>query len=185
MNITTGSNQVFSDLVSLATIFGLFNWISIMVTYLSFRRGMEAQNITRASLPYTESWMKLRVSGSLFITCLVVVFNGMLTFCAVSSAVSIIECMLIYVHYLGVNSFIPSFQAKPFVFAYVGIPIHIVLILAPKLLFQYSRVQPGSMDLSTGRITAEEKQASEGEEKREISRSDWHIIALFRRRSSE
>lgn len=80
MNVTTGSNQVFSDLVSLATIFGLFNWISIMVTYLSFRRGMEAQNMPRASLPYTESWMKLRVSGSLFITCLVVLFNGMLRF---------------------------------------------------------------------------------------------------------
>lgn len=78
MNVTTGSNQVFSDLVSLATIFGLFNWISIMVTYLSFRRGMEAQNMPRASLPYTESWMKLRVSASLFITCLVVLFNGML-----------------------------------------------------------------------------------------------------------
>ncbi|KAL7780911.1 dicarboxylic amino acid permease [Trichoderma afarasin] len=160
MNVTTGSNQVFSDLVSLATIFGLFNWISIMVTYLSFRRGMEAQNMPRASLPYTESWMKLRVSGSLFITCLVVLFNG-------------------------VNNFIPSFQSKPFVFAYVGIPIHIVLILGPKLLFRYSRVQPASMDLFTGRITAEEKQAAEREEKREAPQRNLRVFALFRQRRLE
>ncbi|KAK4062793.1 uncharacterized protein Triagg1_9663 [Trichoderma aggressivum f. europaeum] len=148
MNVTTGSNQVFSDFVSLATIFGLFNWISIMVTYLSFRRGMEAQNMPRDSLPYSESWMKLS---------LVVLFNG-------------------------VGDFRTSFQAKPFVFVYVGIPIHIVLILAPKFLFRYSRVQPASMGLSTGRITAEEKQAAEKEEKGAISQRDWRVFALFRQR---
>ncbi|KAL7958061.1 dicarboxylic amino acid permease [Trichoderma compactum] len=150
MNVTTGSNQIFSDLVSLR----------IMVTYLSFRRGMEAQNMPRASLPYTEPWMKLRVSGSLFITCLVVLFNG-------------------------VGDFIPSFQAKPFVSAYVGIPIHIVLILAPKFLFRYSRVQPASMDLFTGPITAEEKQAAERGEKQKAPQRGLGIFALFRRRRLE
>lgn len=89
-------------------------------------------------------------------------------------------CILTYIHSLGVNNFIPSFQSKPFVFAYVGIPIHIVLILGPKLLFRYSRVQPASMDLFTGRITAEEKQAAEREEKREAPQRNFSVFARFR-----
>lgn len=76
MNTTESSSTVFKNLVSLATVFGLFNWISIMVSYLAFRRGMSAQSIPRSALPFKERWMTLRISVSLCITCIIVFFNG-------------------------------------------------------------------------------------------------------------
>ncbi|OAQ89465.1 dicarboxylic amino acid permease [Purpureocillium lilacinum] len=115
MNTTESSSTVFKNLVSLATVFGLFNWISIMVSYLAFRRGMSAQSIPRSALPFKERWMTLRISVSLCITCIIVFFNG-------------------------VTTFIPSFQVKSFVFAYTGIPVHLGLIFGAKLLLRTSRI---------------------------------------------
>lgn len=76
MNTTTSSKKVFGYLVSMATIFGLFNWISIMISYLSFRSGMDAQRIQWSTLPFRNRWMRSRVIFSLVSTCVIILFNG-------------------------------------------------------------------------------------------------------------
>ncbi|KAK5190169.1 hypothetical protein LTR96_008155 [Exophiala xenobiotica] len=140
MSTTTSSKKVFGYLVSMATIFGLLNWVSIMVSYLSFRRGMDAQHIHWSTLPFRNRWMRTRVIFSLISTCTIIIFNG-------------------------VTTFIPSFNTRSFVFAYVGIPIHLGVILIAKLLLKTKFVGFETMDLVTARITRNDKENAERMEK--------------------
>lgn len=76
LSTTEQSNIVFHDLVSLATVFGLFNWMSVLISYISLRRGMEAQNIPRNAMPFKEHWMKARAWVTLISVATIILFSG-------------------------------------------------------------------------------------------------------------
>lgn len=76
MNAAKSSSRIFGYLVSLVTVFGTLNWVSILLSYINFTRGMSAQGIPRSSMPYRGP---LQLHGSyvaLPLTMLVVFFNG-------------------------------------------------------------------------------------------------------------
>lgn len=76
MNVTESSSKVFGYLVSLVTVFGTLNWISLLVSYIQFTRGMKAQGLDRRSMPYRGPLQPYGAYLALGITCLVTFFNG-------------------------------------------------------------------------------------------------------------
>ncbi|KAL1638591.1 hypothetical protein SLS58_008804 [Diplodia intermedia] len=46
LNISKSSSTVFGYFVSLVTVFGALNWVSILISYICFSRGLRAQVIT-------------------------------------------------------------------------------------------------------------------------------------------
>jgi amino acid transporter len=69
MNASKSSSTVFGYFVSLVTVFAVLNWVAILITHIRFRQALKAQGIVAANLPYGSYF-------SLFISLLVIVFNG-------------------------------------------------------------------------------------------------------------
>lgn len=77
MNASNSSAEVFGYLVSLVTVFGALNWINVLVAYVWFMQGMRAQGIPRSSMPYQAMLQPYGAYVALFMTILLVFFNGM------------------------------------------------------------------------------------------------------------
>ncbi|RSL89228.1 hypothetical protein CDV31_015923 [Fusarium ambrosium] len=52
LNVTKSAGTVFRYSVSLVTFFSVLNWMAILVSHISFRRGLKAQGISIKDLPY-------------------------------------------------------------------------------------------------------------------------------------
>lgn len=76
MNVAKSSSTVFGYLVSLVTVFGTLNWISVLVSYVRFVQGMKAQGIDRSRMPYRGPLQPYGSYCALVVTILVVFFNG-------------------------------------------------------------------------------------------------------------
>lgn len=76
MNVTKSSSTVFGYLVSLVTVFGTLNWISVLVSHVRFVQGMKAQGIDRSRMPYRGPLQPYGSYFALIVTMLVVFFNG-------------------------------------------------------------------------------------------------------------
>ncbi|KAE8420865.1 amino acid permease-domain-containing protein [Aspergillus pseudocaelatus] len=76
LNIDSGSARVFEYFVSLSTILGLLNWVSILVTHLFFQKGMEAREVSRDDLPFSGHFQKARAQITLFFTVLILLTSG-------------------------------------------------------------------------------------------------------------
>ena len=126
MNATKSSSTVFNYFVSLVTVFGALNWMSVLISYLCMVRGMRAQGIPRSELPYRNVLLPWGAYIALAITALVIFFNGF-------------------------AAFIPTFQTDKFITSYIGIPIYIINVLWWKVAKKTRRVRPEEMDLITGR----------------------------------
>ncbi|KAF4876505.1 putative amino-acid permease [Colletotrichum siamense] len=127
MNAAKSSSQVFGYLVSLVTVFGTLNWVSVLVSYIQFTRGMWAQGIPRSIMPYRGPLQPYGSYAALLITVLVVFFNGY-------------------------NAFIPKFTVSTFMTSYIGIAIYVVNIISYKLYAKSQRVGLGTMDLHSNRL---------------------------------
>ncbi|KAF0324441.1 dicarboxylic amino acid permease [Colletotrichum asianum] len=127
MNAAKSSSQVFGYLVSLVTVFGTLNWVSVLVSYIQFTRGMQAQGIPRSIMPYRGPLQPDGSYAALLITVLVVFFNGY-------------------------NAFIPKFTVSTFMTSYIGIAIYVVNIISYKLYAKTNKVDLDSMDLHTNRL---------------------------------
>lgn len=71
MNATKSSSTVFGYFVSLVTVFGALNWVSVLVSYLAMQRAMRAQGIPRSVLPYRNILLPWGAYVALLITALV------------------------------------------------------------------------------------------------------------------
>lgn len=78
LNVSSASTVVFGYLVSLSTILGLLNWVSILVSYLFFQKGLKAQGISRDALPFTGKFQVQRAQATLFFTALIIITSGKL-----------------------------------------------------------------------------------------------------------
>lgn len=76
MNAAKNSSQVFGYLVSLVTVFGTLNWVSVLLSYINFTRGMQAQSVSRSLMPYRGPLQPYGSYFALAITVLVIFFNG-------------------------------------------------------------------------------------------------------------
>jgi yeast amino acid transporter len=76
MNASKSASAVFQYFVSLVTIFAVLNWIAILVSHISFRKALKAQGIELAQLPYVGPLQPYGSYFALFISILVVIFNG-------------------------------------------------------------------------------------------------------------
>ncbi len=126
MNATKSASTVFGYFVSLVTVFGALNWIAILVSYLAMMKGMKAQGIDRAIMPYRNPLLPWGAYIALGLTILVVIFSGY-------------------------AAFIPHFQVDKFMTSYIGIPVYVINILWWKWFKKTKRVKPEEMDLITGR----------------------------------
>ncbi|KAL4893099.1 amino acid permease/ SLC12A domain-containing protein [Aspergillus ambiguus] len=138
LNISSGSTVVFTYLVSLSTILGLLNWVSILVSYLFFQKGMKAQGIRRSVLPFSGKLQEMRATITLFFTGLIIITNGF-------------------------DSFIHTFDAEDFVVSYVGIVIYIFWIISYKLIRRTQFVGLKTMDITTNTVTKQLVQQIESE----------------------
>lgn len=76
MNASKSAATVFGYFVSLVTVFGTLNWISVLVSYVQFTRGMAAQGIDRKIMPYRGPLQPYGAYCALFVTAFVTFFNG-------------------------------------------------------------------------------------------------------------
>ncbi|KAF9873897.1 dicarboxylic amino acid permease [Colletotrichum karsti] len=127
MNAAKNSSTVFTYLVSLVTVFGTLNWVSILVSYVQFTRGMKAQGISRDIMPYRGPLQPYGSYFSLLITMCIVFFNGY-------------------------NAFIPKFTVSTFMTSYIGIAIYLVNIFSYKFYAKTKKVGLRDMDLWTNRL---------------------------------
>lgn len=52
MNASKSASTVFGYLVSLVIIFAVWNWVALLVPYISFRRALKAHGISVKELPH-------------------------------------------------------------------------------------------------------------------------------------
>ena len=71
MNATKSSSTVFGYFVSLVTVFGALNWMSILLSYLAMNHAMRVQGVSRSVLPYRNILLPWGAYVALFITALI------------------------------------------------------------------------------------------------------------------
>jgi amino acid transporter len=76
MNASKSSSTVFGYLVSLVTVFAVLNWVAILITHIRFRQALKAQGIATSDLPYVGFMQPYGSYFALFISVLVIIFNG-------------------------------------------------------------------------------------------------------------
>ena len=127
MNATKGASTVFQYFVSLVTVFGALNWVSVLVSYIAMTRGMKAQFLSRDLMPFRSALLPWGAYLALFVTVMVIIFQGF-------------------------DAFVPTFVADKFVTKYIGIAVYIVNFLAWKMFKKTKPVRPKDMDLDTNRL---------------------------------
>ncbi|KAL2284321.1 hypothetical protein FJTKL_09032 [Diaporthe vaccinii] len=125
MNVTKDASTVFGYFVSLVTVFGALNWISILVSYHYMLQGMKAQGIPRSVMPYRNPLLPWGAYIAFVITVLVIIFNGF-------------------------AAFMP-FKIDKFLTSYIGIPVYVLNVFWWKIFKKTKKVRPEEMDLHTGR----------------------------------
>ncbi|PNP60718.1 hypothetical protein FNYG_14544 [Fusarium nygamai] len=135
LNASKSSSSVFGYLVSLVTVFAVMNWVAILVSHIRFRQALKAQGIAVTDLPYVGALQPYGSYFSLFISLLVIVFNGY-------------------------DAFIPHFKVDTFVLKYLGTVIFIINITWWKVVHKTKFIPVAEIDLTTGRRQWEEAESS-------------------------
>ncbi|OAP57117.1 hypothetical protein AYL99_07854 [Fonsecaea erecta] len=127
LSVSAGPTEVFSWLLTIITVASLFTWCSISISYLRFRRALEAQAVDRSSLPFKSPLQPYAAWVSLCFFSTILLFNGWEVF---------------------TNG---NWSVKGFLSAYVGVPIYFGLYLFWKIFKRTRLVKPGEADLFTGK----------------------------------
>jgi yeast amino acid transporter len=76
LNAKQSAAKIFQYLVSISTVFGVLNWINILVAYFGMLRAVKFQNKSRSEFPYTAPLQPYSAGFALFMTILIVSTNG-------------------------------------------------------------------------------------------------------------
>lgn len=125
MNTKESAATVFGYISSTVTVFGILNWIYILLAYIGYTRALRAQNVPREEIPF-------RMWGQPYIAYVALFFVLLITF------------------FNGYNAFITSFQYKTFITSYIGIFANAVLIVGYKVYHRTSFVKPAEIDFGRG-----------------------------------
>ncbi|CAG8947872.1 unnamed protein product [Penicillium salamii] len=136
LNVSSSSGKVFGYFVSLSTVLGLINWINIIITCYCFQKGLKAQGIGRAGLPWKGPLQPYSLGVTFVITAIVIIFNGY-------------------------TAFIGDFKVDEFITSYLGIGLYLFNIVVFKIWRRTKRVRSEEMDLVSGRRFYEEESEEE------------------------
>lgn len=157
LNVADDSKKVFGYFVNLTTIFGLMTWISILVTYLHFLRGREAQSIPDSEMAYVAPQGYWGTVASLVFCCLIAVTKNFTAF----------------VHHDGI-----TFNKVEFITGYLGIPVYLILLFGHMWFTGSKGIAPHEVDFYTGKdiIDAIEAEYVEKEAKEKANSTGWNRI---------
>ncbi|KAH7150748.1 amino acid permease/ SLC12A domain-containing protein [Fusarium sp. MPI-SDFR-AT-0072] len=136
MNASKSSSTVFGYLVSLVTVFAVLNWVAILVSHIRFRQALKAQGIVTTDLPYVGVLQPYGSYFALFISLLVIVFNGY-------------------------DAFIPYFKVDIFILKYLGSFMFMFNITFWKITKKTTFWNAADVDLHTGRRQFEETETAD------------------------
>ncbi|KAM6509728.1 hypothetical protein FALCPG4_017376 [Fusarium falciforme] len=139
MNASKSSSTVFGYLVSLVTVFAVLNWVAILITHIRFRQALKAQGIATSDLPYVGFMQPYGSYFALFISILVIIFNGY-------------------------DAFIPHFKVDVFILKYIGTVIFVGNVTWWKLVKKTTFWGAETVDLATGRREFEERESHQDAE---------------------
>lgn len=97
---STSAANVFGYLTSSVTVFGILNWISILISYIRYRKGIELHNIPHEAIPFKMWWQPYPAYIALFFICTITFF-------------------------FGYSSFVHGFHYKLFLTSYVGLFVYL------------------------------------------------------------
>jgi amino acid transporter len=127
VTLAADGSTAFGWFISLGTVAVLFNWCSVCVTYLRFRRALELQGVDRNTLVFKAP---LQPYGAWFalIYFIVVIFSS------------------------GYEIFTNGrWSTTTFVTTYIGIPLYFGLLLLWKVWKRTSLVKPAEADIWSGK----------------------------------
>lgn len=135
MSVSASSQEVFSYLVNVSTLFGLLTWATIIITYLYFSRAFKAQGISKDTLVYQAPFQSWAPHLALAI-CILVSFIKNFTV------------------------FINGFNYKTFITGYIALPVYVFCYLGYKIIKKPKIHRPEDVDLYTLKdlIDAEEEE---------------------------
>ncbi|KAH7013332.1 amino acid permease/ SLC12A domain-containing protein [Ilyonectria destructans] len=136
MNAVKSSSTVFGYLVSLVTVFAVLNWVALLVSHICFRKALKAQNISLDDLPYVGKFQPWGSYYALFMSVLVIIFNGY-------------------------DAFIPHFKPDVFVLKYLGSFLFVGNIIWWKIYKGTTKIAPEAVDLVSGRREFEEAESTQ------------------------
>lgn len=76
LNVNNNSAVVFNWFVNITTVSGLFNWITLGISYIRFRKGMEIQGINRSRLPFKGLFQPYAAWYSIIMSSFFILING-------------------------------------------------------------------------------------------------------------
>lgn len=79
------AGTVFGYFANMTSVCGLITWCGIFTTYISWRRGLDAQGIDRSLLPYRAPFGKFLAWYGLIFALVILFFNGFGVFIHVKS----------------------------------------------------------------------------------------------------
>ncbi|TID15287.1 dicarboxylic amino acid permease [Venturia nashicola] len=100
MNATKSAAQVFKYFVDVSTVFGVLNWMNILLAYFGFVRAMQAQGFQREYMPYRCFCQPYSGIFALIVSILVIVFSGYESFVGGFDPIEFIT------HYIGVFAYL-------------------------------------------------------------------------------
>jgi amino acid transporter len=133
LNVSSGSGVVFNWLLNIAGVAGFIAWACIGISHIAFMRALEAQGISRDSLPYKA------------------VLQPYLTWYGIGFNVIIVITQ-------GFQAFMP-WSVSDFFAAYISLILFIALYVGHKVWTRCSFVKPIDANLDTGMEEATELHA--------------------------
>ncbi|KAF2717105.1 hypothetical protein K431DRAFT_277631 [Polychaeton citri CBS 116435] len=123
-----GASQAFTWLLNLSTVAGLIAWGTLCLCYIRFHKGMKAQGLDRASLPWRAPFQPYTAWYGLIGSTVITLVQGFSVFLK------------------------GNWNASDFIASYIGIPIFIVPIIGWKLYHKTKFARAGTIDLWSGRL---------------------------------
>ncbi|KAF8544723.1 amino acid permease/ SLC12A domain-containing protein [Trichophaea hybrida] len=154
LNVGKNSAVVFGWFVNVTTVSGLFNWFTLGVSYIRFRKGMEVQGISRDELPF-KGWFQPYAA---YYTIIMSAFFILIT---------------------GFDVFFPGkFTAQEFFSSYCGILLYMVPYVFHKLYYRQPTVKYADMDFYTGKAEVDrDERENVPSEPRNLWEKIWFAIA--------
>ncbi|KZF26082.1 amino acid transporter [Xylona heveae TC161] len=149
--VGSSSTSVFNFFLQLTALAGIITWLCIAVTYLRFRAGMNAQGISRASLPFKNRFTCVGAYWIIVVISSVLLFSGWPVFRK------------------------GKWDTTQFFGNYLPIGVFVVVFTAFKVGKKSRFVRASEMDLTTGLDEIERRAAQANEEEAPRERKRWSI----------
>ena len=127
LSASSGSLEALQYFMSLGTMAALFNWCSVSVAYLRFKKALDLQSVDRSTLVFRSPLQPFAAWYSICFFTMVILLNGWEIFLK------------------------GNFSGEKFVTTYIGIVVYFGLFAFWKLFKRTKVVDPAEADLWTGK----------------------------------